>query len=1404
MTKRAHTYRLYRQTKSRFLKLSVSLTAALVMIASSLGGALPLLFTQHAAAAGTVVVGSTNGAWQTSDTRLGGTVSLIPDSSAPLGTSALQLTTDSTNAAKAQLLTATNTKLADIAALSYYTKQVSTSSPSGDPSYQLSVDLNNDGTADTNLVYEPYWNGTPNPNTWQHWDVLSGKFWSSQTAGGLTAGAGGPPLYTIADVLAHDPSATVVGFGVNVGSYNPSYNVEVDDLVFNDTTYNFEIPTPTDVYVDPAYDAASAGSHTFGYDAFNNIQDGVNAVAVNGTVHVDSGSYAPATINKTISLKGAQVGVSPVDNNVRTHGALNESLIVGATGYSPSFNVTADGVTIDGFDFGPSVDGTTAGPIGIDLGSSDGATIKNTIFEHNQRGISLNGASNVTVSNDLVSNNNSASAANANAGIWGDNVNTITIANSELDGASNTAINLATGSKNITINANIFKDDGNTAVIWQDSDVTFSNNYGRGFDGSGLFITGSSNVSVTKNDLSLGTGFNGISISTASGTPSSAVSITGNTLDGFSNAINVAAASALSDQLGVHANKLGDNANAGVNASSNATSLVNATSNWWGNATGPNDPTSNDGSTPATNPGSGSVANGAVNYGPWCTVADCSLLSDQTPAAPTNLNAKFQYDISNVANGATLNIAAKSGGNNLELLWDAPAGLVTGYHVLSTYPNGSTNVGYQGPNTNGWLVPNGFGQHGNGAYTYQVVAVNSTGESNTSETFTIYYDTTPPTASFTTAPANASFVNGNFAVAGTAHDNVGLHDVAFDIRTQNGSTWVAGCIAGGTTLYSGTNQTDAILSCTMNTANLVNGTTYMLRIHDNDNAGYGNVNADAVRYVTFNTAAPAAPTNLTAMFQYDGSDINNGSVLNVNAKPSGNNLELMWNTPASTDWVTGYQILTTYPNGSQQLGYQGPNTNAWLIYNGFGQHGDGAYKYQVIAVNPNGQTMSSETFTLIYDTTAPTVTVTPVAGSTLHGTETFTITVHDANLNPSTLKSIYVYLYDNAGSQKSYGAKVDLSSGTGTFTVDTTTLNDGLATLDVGRLADAAGNLSGKGDTYFKNYTIDNTPPTVPIVSLKDANGVSVSNGGFVSTQGFRFTLPSGVARYQLKYWNNIVGSPFNGKANAWNPSNLSSYMSNNSTTYTDTFTQGEGTHYFEFSACDAVGNCSVYSPLFTVTYDKTAPVVAITAPSTNSTVSGTTTISGTVKDANPDHYYLVVKNSANTVVAGPGTVYAATVSNFSWDTTKVANGTYTIDLEARDKAGNKDASSIQTVTVTVDNVAVAPAVSITPIVDPIITPSIALFSTITPAVVTTSAPTTTATISPTVGTTNPQVLGASTDTGSNGKVKGDATTTPNTVAVTNAAVKKQSSYLWWWLAGIAALAIIFFIFAKLRKHEEA
>jgi hypothetical protein len=244
--------------------------------------------------------------WTTDDTRPGGSVTYVADTTAPGNphAGALKLTTDSTTSSKAQYMHSASTPLSSVTDLSYYTKQNSASFAGGDASYQLPVCLGGvtGGTCSgfTTFVYEPYENGTVTPNVWQAWDVDAGQFWSSRTATGggtcnTVAGFGGAPFYTLAALKAACPNAVAVGFGVNIGSNNPSYNVETDLVTFNGTTYNFEPATaPATVTLTSKDDCKNNGWMQSTNPTFKNQGDCVSFFATKGK---NGGAGTPAAVN---------------------------------------------------------------------------------------------------------------------------------------------------------------------------------------------------------------------------------------------------------------------------------------------------------------------------------------------------------------------------------------------------------------------------------------------------------------------------------------------------------------------------------------------------------------------------------------------------------------------------------------------------------------------------------------------------------------------------------------------------------------------------------------------------------------------------------------------------------------------------------------------------------------------------------------------------------------------------------------------------------------------------------------------------------------------------------------------------------------------------------------------------
>jgi hypothetical protein len=227
------------------------LKSARVLLAGAASVSILALGAAVASAATTVVVTPANPqGWSTADTRAGGTVTFVADPSSPLPDGALELETDATTAAKAQYLHEASGPLSDVNELSYSARTIA-GPVHASASYQLVVDLN--GAAEggfTTLVYEPYQNGGVVAG-WHEYDVDAGLMWSSRTFSegtcAVVAGAGGPPFYTLAQLQTACPDAVVLGFGVNVGTFNPGYTVLVDGVTFNGTVYDFElVNTPAD------------------------------------------------------------------------------------------------------------------------------------------------------------------------------------------------------------------------------------------------------------------------------------------------------------------------------------------------------------------------------------------------------------------------------------------------------------------------------------------------------------------------------------------------------------------------------------------------------------------------------------------------------------------------------------------------------------------------------------------------------------------------------------------------------------------------------------------------------------------------------------------------------------------------------------------------------------------------------------------------------------------------------------------------------------------------------------------------------------------------------------------------------------------------------------------------------
>ena len=205
----------------------------------------------------------------------------------------------------------------------------------------------------------------------------------------------------------------------------------------------------------------------------------------------------------------------------------------------------------------------------------------------------------------------------------------------------------------------------------------------------------------------------------------------------------------------------------------------------------------------------------------------------------------------------------------------------------------------------------------------------------------------------------------------------------------------------------------------------------------------------------------------------------------------------------------------------------------------------------------------------------------------------------------------------------------------------------------------------------------DVTAPTVDAVQFYKDHTMSamVATGGFTNSKAFAFNLSASedTSRYQLKYWNDIATSSFK-EFKPWAPSDLAKAGKMSAIgVYKDVFTQGDGAHYFSFSACDAAGNCSKFTEPFVVIYDSTRPDAQLKIEGTSYKTSDTVTVTGWVTDEpNIKSHWFEVKTPN-------GEIYYHRVANnavplevsFTLNTS-YGPGRYAIRYVVEDKAGNR------------------------------------------------------------------------------------------------------------------------------------
>jgi len=211
------------------------------------------------AAAATVVVapGQTDGWTAVNDTcgaAATGSVSFVTGpASPPAGSGSLQYTVGANGDSYPTVRTGAfnGVALSNLTSLDYYTYVSHSGSGGQAPYIDLYVDNDNNGTRDDILTFEPIYNpsqGSVALNTWQHWNALSGLWWSDSMGGP-------PPLFTLSSYISGHPNARILPSGSSFilaagcgGAAWTSFVGNADRLTVGvggaNTTYDFEASAP--------------------------------------------------------------------------------------------------------------------------------------------------------------------------------------------------------------------------------------------------------------------------------------------------------------------------------------------------------------------------------------------------------------------------------------------------------------------------------------------------------------------------------------------------------------------------------------------------------------------------------------------------------------------------------------------------------------------------------------------------------------------------------------------------------------------------------------------------------------------------------------------------------------------------------------------------------------------------------------------------------------------------------------------------------------------------------------------------------------------------------------------------------------------------------------------------------
>ncbi len=455
----------------------------------------------------------------------------------------------------------------------------------------------------------------------------------------------------------------IAGYATNspaVDSYLDGVRIELSNG--DNATLNLAARSTVWVDDDYCYNCANDG-HTWGFDAFDNIQDGVNAVD-GSVVNVAAGTYEEqVVINKNLTLTGAGKDVTVIQSPV----ALTEYFTTSSNNYPVVYihdtdNVAVENLTVDGLGRGNGnyrFQGIGFWNAGGSVNNVRLTAVRDTPFSGSQHGVSIyaynntGGPYNIEISgvdiDDMqkggIALNGSGLTANvSNCTVTGNGPTTVTaqngiqfygptgsITNCEVSGMSyigpdwsasgillyypasgmilsNNSVHDCEGALNAYFADNMTMNNNNTfsqnefVYIWGGDGIAVDNNTFSN-NGEALYISDSTNLTVSSNT------FNSDNNSVIIDGLADGIAFTENDITNSTyTAVTIQPYNADEpSNISFSNNNIYNNGFGMENTTSN---MVNAENNWWGDAMGPKHV--------MTNPcAGGDEVSDNIDYSPW-------------------------------------------------------------------------------------------------------------------------------------------------------------------------------------------------------------------------------------------------------------------------------------------------------------------------------------------------------------------------------------------------------------------------------------------------------------------------------------------------------------------------------------------------------------------------------------------------------------------------------------------------------------------------------------------------------------------------------------------------------------------------------------------------------------------